>query len=135
MRPLVLLLAVLSVTGCDSALTDGEAFSASLSTDGDAYAPRATATLRVENTGTIPIEFGPPACYATLESEGSSGAWAAVAREGGPVCADVVVVLPPGEAAESSIPLDTQTGTYRLRLNVSDGDEELRLATDPFVIG
>ena len=135
MRRLLLLAAVVALAGCDSALSDGEAFSAALSTDGDAYAPGATAALRLENTGTVAIEFGPPACLATLEAEGSSGVWAAVAREDRPVCADVVVVLPPGETSETPIPLDVRSGTYRLRMNVSDGDEELRLSTDPFVIG
>ena len=134
MRPLLLLSVALAVAACDSALTDGEAFSATLSTDGDAYAPRATARLRVENTGTVPVEFGPPACYATLEAEGAAGAWASVARDE-PVCADVVVVLPPGEPAETPITLDVPPGTYRLSLNVSDGDEEVRLSTDPFVVG
>ena len=134
MRPL-LLLAALAAAGCDSALDAGPSFSATLTTDGRAYAPNAEATLIVENTGTIPLEFAPLTCSARLEAEGSEGRWASVARGERPECLDVVVVLPPGEAADAPIPLGVDAGTYRLLLDVSDGNEALRLSTDPFVVG
>ena len=135
MRPLLLLCVALAVAGCDSALTDADGFSATLTTDGFEYAPGAEAELRVENTGTVPIAFGPPSCYAKLESERTEGAWGPVTRDDTAACATVVVVLPPGEAAVSTIPLDVEPGTYRLRLDVSDEEEELRLSTAPFVVG
>lgn len=134
MRPL-LLLAALAVAGCDSVLADGPSFSATLATDGRAYAPGAEARLIVENTGTVPVEFAPLNCSARLEAEESEGEWALVARAGRPECLDVVVVLPPGEAADAPIPLGAAPGTYRLLLDVSDGNDELRLSTDPFVVG
>lgn len=135
MRRLLLLIAVLAVTGCDSALGAADAFSATLATDGDAYATGAEALLIVENRGTVPIEFGPPSCYAMLETEPSGdGDWTETDRPDRPACASVVVVLPPGETAESPITLGVDPGTYRLLLDVSDGDEDVRLATDPFEI-
>lgn len=136
MRPLLLLAVVLAVSGCDSVLAEGRSFSATLTTDGRAYAPNAELTLIVENTGTVPIEFAPLTCSARLEAEGDEGRWASVARSERPECLlDVVVVLPPGEAADAPIPTGTAVGTYRLLLDVSDGDEDLRLSTDPFVVG
>lgn len=137
MRLLLLLTTALALTGCDSALTDAEGFSVALLTDGDAYAPGATARLTVENRGTVPIEFGPPSCYATLEAKRTEGVWALVARGEARVCPDVEVVLPPGESGESPISLDVVPGTYRIRLDVSENDdeEEVRLTTEPFVVG
>ncbi|MDT0632391.1 hypothetical protein RQM47_01130 [Rubrivirga sp. S365] len=136
MRPLVFLLAALAAAGCDSALTDGQAFSATLSTDKTAYALGADATLRIENTGSVPIEFGPPSCWAALEAERTTGAWGEIARPDRPTCGGAIVVLPAGETSMSPpIDLDVPAGTYRLLLNVSDGDEEVRLSTDPFVVG
>ena len=135
MRPLLLLAAVLAAVGCDSVLTDGPSLNATLSTDGRAYPPNAEATLTVENTGTVPIEFRPLDCAARLEAEGAEGRWANVARDERPTCADRTVVLPPGEVADAPIPLSVNAGTYRFLLDESDGDVALPLSTEPFVVG
>ena len=104
--------------GCDAVFgSDG----ASLTTDRDAYARSAVATLTLRNDGGETLSTSPLGC-ARLERR-LDGEWTPAPEANGRFCAAVIVYVRPGDEQTALIVLEGATaGAYRFVQPTSVGD-------------